>query len=471
MPVNKDFYTLAGSSGQSTGYEIDQSIRFNDDNSTYLKKDYGSDGSQTTFTLSGWFKLGILNGTAHCLFATGFINGSAADFTLYFSGNQLYFYGGYNGGTPANKLETTQLFRDHSAWYHITFVADTTNAVSNQRLRLYVNGNRVTAFDTETYPTQNHTLVWGDATYSHVIGATGDDSAGSLNSQTPRYHYDGYMAELHYLDGYAYGPEYFGEFDDYGIWRPIQYTGSYGSNGFKIDGRDSSDLGDDESGNGNDFTTSGFATTDKRNDSPTNNHATWNPLVNSTPAYANGNIDVAFQPASSTKWAKAVMNFTLPNTGTWYWEGQEFNNVINPATALGIVDSDVELLSDKGLYNRFSTPMSTFTGIVVYSGPGQSLATYEWKNGSATSTSGAVILTTSRLGFLWEPENSRFTIYDDGSQYQQFTSINAGNYVFGVNQATGTNLYFRLFVEADDWTQTPTGVSSLNALNTKNIGS
>jgi hypothetical protein len=279
------------------------------------------------------------------------------------------------------------------------------------------------------------------------------------------------MAEIHVVNGYAYGPEYFGEFDDYGIWRPIQYTGSYGTNGFKIDGRDSSDLGDDESGNGNDFTTNNLVATDKRNDSPTNNHATWNPLVNATPAYANGNIDVAFQPASSTKWAKAVMNFTLPNTGTWYWEGQEFNNVINPATALGIVDSDVEQLDDKGLYNRFSTPMSTFTGIVVYSGPGQSLATYEWKNGSATSTSGAAILSTSRLGFLWEPENNRFTIYDDGSQYQQFTSINAGNYVFGVNQATGTNLYFRLFVEADDWTQTPSGITSANALNTKNIGS
>ena len=88
-----------------------------------------------------------------------------------------------------------------------------------------------------------------------------------------------------------------------------------------------------------------------------------------------------------------------------------------------------------------------------------------------TSTSGAAILSTSRLGFLWEPENNRFTIYDDGSQYQQFTSINTGNYVFGVGQETGSTLYFRLFVEANDWTETPAGITSLNALNTKNIGS
>ena len=325
---------------------------------------------------------------------------------------------------------------------------------------MYLNGERITQFASIDFPSKDTTYTINN-TQAHYIGLR--NSGENL---------DGYLAEMHFLDGYAYGPEYFGEFkEDTDIWIPKEYTGSYGTNGFHIDGRDSSDLGDDESGNGNDFTSSGLATTDKRTDSPTNNHATWNPLVNPTPAFANGNIDVAFAPAGSTKWAKTVMNFTLPNTGTWYWEGQEFNNVINPATAIGIVDSDVENLADKVVGNRFSSPMSTFTGIVVYSGPGQSLATYEWKNGSATSTSGAAILSTSRLGFLWEPENNRFTIYDDGSQYQQFTSINAGNYVFGVNQATGTNLYFRLFVEANDWTETPAGVTSLNALNKKNIGS
>ena len=73
---------------------------------------------------------------------------------------------------------------------------------------------------------------------------------------------------------------------------------------------------------------------------------------------------------------------------------------------------------------------------------------------------------------MWEPENNRFTIYDDGSQYQQFTSINAGNYVFGAQQATGgVTLNYRIFVEANDWTQTPAGITSANALNTKNIGS
>mgnify|MGYP000291587907 CR=1 FL=1 len=340
------------------------------------------------------------------------------------------------------------------------FVLDTTNDISEERVRLYKNGERVTSFASITYPSKDTTYTVNN-TQAHYIGLR--NSGENL---------DGYLAEMHFLDGYAYDASYFGEFNSNNIWIPKEYEGSYGTNGFHIDGRDSGDLGDDESGNGNDFTTVGLVATDQRTDSPTNNHATWNVLVNATPAFANGNIEVAFQPASSTKWAKTVMNFTLPNTGTWYWEGQEFNLEINPATAVGIVDSDVEVLIDKDLYNRFTTPMSTFTGLTVYSGPGQSIDTYLFKNGSQTSTSATPIVSSSRLGFLWEPENNRFTIYDDGSQHTQFTSINAGNYVFGVQQATGgVTLNFRLFVEANYWTQTPTGITSANALNTKNIGS
>ena len=468
MSIFKDHFPRMGASGQSTGYEIDQSIRFSEANSPYMQKTYSGNGSRTTWSFSFWTKFGKsppYNTTRGWFFAAyNTTSGAQEDIRIEGSNQQLQWFSHDDAasGTLAN-LKTTQYLRDHSAWYHILCVADRTNAVSNQRQRMYINGERVTAFATETYPSQNGEGHIGKSADVHYIGSR----AGNSNTR-----FDGYMAEIHYIDGYAYGPEFFGEFkEDTDIWIPKEYTGSYGTNGFKIDGRDSGDLGDDESGQGNDYSTSGLVATDQRTDSPTNNHATFNPLINATPAFANGNVDVAFAPASSTKWAKTAMTFTLPNTGTWYWEGQEFNNVINPATSLGIVDSDVERLDDKSVSNRPAENMGTFTGIKVYSGPGQSLATYEWKNGSATSTSGAAILSTSRLGFLWEPENNRFTIYDDGSQYQQFTSINTGNYIFVVGQETGTNLYFRLFVEANDWTETPTGITSANALNTKNIGS
>ena len=351
---------IPSNSQSATGYTIDQSIRFNDNDSAFMKKDYSGDGSQTTFTLSGWFKLGILTGSAHSLFATGYLNGSVADFSLYFSGDQLYLYAGYNGGSPANKLETTQLFRDHSAWYHIVFVADTTNAVSEERLRLYVNGSRVTAFDTETYPSQNNTLVWGDATYSHAIGASGDDTT-SLNSQTPRFHYDGYMAEIHYLDGLAYDPSFFGEFNDSGIWIPKEYTGSYGTNGFKIDGRDASALGDDESGNGNDFTTSGLAAHDQMLDSPTNNFCVMNAIENVPCNFSEGNLTLDSTANFSGNAIRGTVHIKGGSTGKWYYEvvgsltgdywgtGWMLSSIINPSgTVIGQESGSV------GFYNTGS---------------------------------------------------------------------------------------------------------------------
>ena len=403
---------IPGNSQASTGYTIDQSIRFNDNDSAFMKKDYSGDGSQTTFTLSGWFKLGILTGSAHSLFATGYLNGSAADFSLYFSGDQLYFFGGYNGGTPANKLETTQLFRDHSAWYHIVFVADTTNAVSVERLRLYVNGSRVTAFDTETYPSQNNTLVWGDATYSHAIGASGDDTT-SLNSQTPRFHYDGYMAEIHYLDGYAYDPSFFGEFNDSGIWIPKEYTGSYGSNGFKIDGRDSSDLGDDESGNGNDFTSNNLTASDQVLDSPTNNFAVMNPLADyyANHTFKNGNLEL-LTSTTTNQYTYSINNIGM-SSGKWYAE--MYVGSIAGQCLIGISDRQ-----SQGGTHYLGSQSYEYSW---YSYNGKSI------NGGTQSTFASTYTTNDIIGVALDLDNSKLYFSKNGS------FVNSGDPTSG---STGT---------------------------------
>ena len=85
----------------------------------------------------------------------------------------------------------------------------------------------------------------------------------------------GYLADYHLIDGSQLAPTEFGEFDDdSGIWIPKAYTGTYGTNGFYLDFADASDLGDDESGNGNDFTEVNIAAADQATDTPTNNFAT-----------------------------------------------------------------------------------------------------------------------------------------------------------------------------------------------------
>ena len=458
---------LSGASGSGTTvYAIDQSIRFNEADSPYMQKTYSGDGSRTTWSFSFWTKLGKsppYNTTrGNFLIAYNTTSGAQEDIRIEGSNQQLQWFTHDDAASGIlADLKTTQYLRDHSAWYHILCVADRTNAVASERQRMYINGQRVTDFATETYPSKDAEGHVGKSADVHYIGSRGGNSSTRI---------DGYMAEIHYLDGLAYDPSFFGEFNSSGIWIPKEYTGSYGTNGFKIDGRDASDLGDDESGNGNDFTTSGLSTDDKRSDSPTNNHATLNPLISSFPTYANGNLEASM--IVSNKWSKAFLTEVFPQSGVWYLEGQEFNNVTYPATAVGIIDIDVETrLDDKDLYNRLSTPMSTFTGVVVYSGPGQNIDTYYFKNGSNTSTTGTPILSTSRLGFKYDADNNTFTVYDDGVQTVNFTSVNTGNYVFGVQQATGTSLSFRILVDAAYWTETPSGITSANALTSKNIGS
>jgi hypothetical protein len=128
------------------------------------------------------------------------------------------------------------------------------------------------------------------------------------------------LSEFNFIDGQALAPSDFGEFDsDSGIWKPIAYTGTYGTNGFYLEFKDSSALGDDTSGNGNDFTVNNLTSIDQTTDTPTNNFATMNPL-NYTPAaitYTEGNLKVAF-PAS---WNASISSIGV-SAGKWYWEAK-----------------------------------------------------------------------------------------------------------------------------------------------------
>jgi len=263
---------IPSNSQSATGYTIDQSIRFNDDDSPYIYKAFSGAGSKQTASISFWMKIGNITSARRGLFT--FIQDVPLE--LYSGDNLRVFAFG------AERLVTNRLFRDPSAWYHIVLVFDSTNAVEPERIRLYVNGERETSFSAESYPSQSaNGNFWGSNLAQ--IGRTYGSS----------YYFDGYLAEIHYLDGLAYDPSFFGEFNDSGIWIPKEYTGSYGTNGFKIDGRDSSDLGDDESGNGNDFTTSGLAAHDQVLDSPTNNFCVLSPLATLMGGtLSNGNLKI-----------------------------------------------------------------------------------------------------------------------------------------------------------------------------------
>ena len=300
---------IPGNRLASTGYAIDQSIRFNSADSAYMHRTPSSSGNRKTFTSSFWVKLGD---TTDCAlpFPSVYQN---ASYGAFLSSGVIQFFIYYTGSAWQGQLYTNRVFRDPAAWYHFVIVVDTTQATSTERVRIYVNGQRETIFSTENYPNQNQDTDWNNSGEKMGIGVNANGFGGSFGEY--------YAAEMHYLDGYAYGPEYFGETNDSGIWIPKEYDGSYGTNGFKIDGRDSSDLGDDESGQGNDFTVVNLAAHDQVGDSPTNNFCTANPLDSYYFAgtFKDGNLDVTTSGATGN-YTFHTTTQKIPTSGKWYTE-------------------------------------------------------------------------------------------------------------------------------------------------------
>ena len=360
---------IPGNSQASTGYTISQSIRFNEADSPYMQKTYSGDGSRTTWSFSFWTKLGKSPpyNTSRGIFLIAYntTSGAQEDIRIEGSNQQLQWFTHNDGGTGTlADLKTTQYLRDHSAWYHILCVADRTNAVASERQRMYINGQRVTDFATETYPSQSAEGHVGKSADVHYIGSRAGNSSTRI---------DGYMAEIHYLDGLAYDPSFFGEFNDSGIWIPKEYTGSYGTNGFKIDGRDASDLGDDESGNGNDFTTSGLAAHDQVFDTPTNNFCVMNAIENVPCNFSEGNLTLDSTANFSGNAMRGTIHIKGGSTGKWYYEvvgsltgdyfstGWMLSSIITPSSTVIGQDTGSVAFYNTGSYQNGSNAQHVIT--------------------------------------------------------------------------------------------------------------
>ena len=359
MSIFRNHLPIMGASGQSTGYTINQSIRFDEGNNAYMHRTPSGASNRRTWTWSGWLKH---SGTS----ANGYHNvwTVRSDNNNFFeiakrvtdTGDNHYDITNMTSSTRDIRLITSAAFRDPSAWYHFVFVVDTTQAQAANRVRFYVNGERITDFSTETYPSLNlETFI--NTTNKHEIGAYNGGSG---------YMMDGYMAEINFIDGYAYGPEYFGEFkEDTDIWTPIKYSGSYGTNGYYLKGQNSSALGDDSSGNNNDFTTSGMAAHDQITDSPTHNFATYNSVgandtySSSTVGLTNGNLEFDSNGGSSLKVVGLTIDNNMLEGYKWYFEiaitGSSFNTTIGFRNADNgddtpsiEVESDGQIKKDSG---------------------------------------------------------------------------------------------------------------------------
>ena len=299
---------------QDTGYEIDNSLRFNEEDSAYLSKTWGSEGSKRTMTFSFWFKRGELGDERYNVYAAGAdannrdtIATMDESFDLILQRNDTTYY----------RLRTNRLFRDPSAWYHMVIAIDTTDGTASNRFKMYVNGVQETSFATSDYPTQNLDLYFNDDIAQYI----GRFSTADSN------HWDGHMADFYFIDGTQYAASDFGETNDNGVWIPKKFTGTFGSNGFKLEFKqtgtsaNSSGIGADTSGNDNHFSVTNLAAIDVTVDTPTNNFCTWNPLYKNSgnPAYTPSsisecNLKLTLQNDSSIIGTMGV------SSGKWYWE-------------------------------------------------------------------------------------------------------------------------------------------------------
>jgi hypothetical protein len=309
-----------GASGQATG--SGRSLRFNSPDSAYLSRTPAVAGNRKTWTWAGWVKRSGLSADQQ-LFAC---RAASSPYTLiYFeTSGQITFA----DSAVTGQYTWTAQYRDPSAWYHIVLAVDTTQATASNRLKLYVNG----VLDTKsagTDPTQN-----ADTN----INSTNAHAIGSAQPVTADY-FSGYLADIHFIDGQALDPSSFGEFDTNGVWQPKAYTGSYGTNGFRLPFSDNSaatatTLGKDSAGSNNwtpnNFSVAAGAGNDSVVDYPVNgsqvdtgvggevvgNYATLNPLQSSSFTLSNGNLDGV---GTSGDRGSSVGSIGV-SSGTWYWE-------------------------------------------------------------------------------------------------------------------------------------------------------
>jgi len=404
-------FAVAGGGQLDTGsYQIDNSLRFNKADTPRLVRT-PSESNRKTFTLSCWVKRSAVSvsyeqslyevrPSAGTYFGVSFRNtGSPAPDELFIFSSA----GSFN-------ISLQGVFRDVSAWYHIVLAFDTTQATSSNRIKMYVNGNQVSTGYYNTYPAQNTDLIW-NTNNQHTIGGSGFVP----NDESSNF----YLSEIHHIDGQQLDASSFGEFDsDSGIWKPKQYSGSYGTNGFYLDFENSGSLGADQSGNGNNFTPTNLASTDQMLDTPTNNFCVMNPLLlYDTAQFSQGNLRIT---QSSTN-ADGIRGTIGVKTGKWYWEIYNGGGNASPGIATGDANSREYIGGDSYGWSYFRDGNKYF-------------------NSSGTSY-GASFTSGDVIGIALDMDNNQITFYkNNAGQGVAFTSLPDVDIFPGISTSNGISV-------------------------------
>ena len=406
---------------QDDAYEVSNSIRLNDDDSQELKREFASDPtSRTTFTFSAWVKKTVQstgNGSGPTLFSAQTTSNFRS--RIMFD-NDTYRIQNHASGSEDILGRITHVLRDTNAWYHLVWAIDTTEANGNDGLKLYVNGVQQ-SISVSTY-NQNATFEF---TRNGTTTSVGRDNEGSYG------YFDGYVAEVNYIDGQQLTPDNFGKTDANGIWVPIQYKGTYGNNGFFLEFKqtgtsaNSSGMGADTSGNDEHFTPDNLAAKDVVVDTPTNNFILMNPLyTNSRGTFREGNTQVQTNVQGSVPYGQVEFGNMHLNTGKWYFEVRPTTVGSGGSLGLGVNERAYDGSYVNGHNNGGSS------GNIRWNHANGNIV-----DGSQGSTSGSTYTDDDILGFAMDLDNSKIYCHKNGT-YQ-----NSGDPAAGSNGITMSSAY------------------------------
>jgi len=405
--------SILGANSVSGDYEVSNSLRFNDGDTAKLARTPSGASNRKTWTWSGWVKRSTL-GAIQGLFVVD--TGSAESALGFLANDTLRFY--QTGQT--NGLVTDAVFRDPAAWYHIVLISDTTQSTESSRTKLYINGEQVTSFSAAEYLSQNADTEF-NTTNPHEIGFYSNQTGGAG-------HFDGYMAEVNFIDGTAKAHTDFGETNDNNVWVPIKYAGTYGTNGFKLEFKqtgtsaNSSGIGADTSGNDNHFTPTNLAALDVTEDTCTNNFCTLNPLDNywANATFSEGNCKMV-APGTGYGYPKSTLGVS---SGKWYFEAKASD--LNGNLFVGIAST-----TGTGTEQELGYSANDY-GYKFASTNAGSIRTAGSENAYGNSIS-----TSDILGVAFDLDNNKLYFSKNGT-YQNSGDPAAGSNGFSITAASST---------------------------------
>ena len=440
-------------SSADTGYNISNGVRFNDGSSDNLSRGNGTATNRKKYTFNGWVKRAHL-GTRQRIYGVIDPSSTAAyAFAEFQTTSDTLHIDDFDGSSTRITRTLKRVFRDVSAWYNIHIQFDSTLSTGSDRMKVYINGVQETEFSHTNNGSQNYDGCFFNSSKTFHIGRAGHTS----------FYFDGYQCQTIAIDGQALDPDNFGEFDsDSGIWKPINPSGlTFGNNGFWMEYGNSSALGEDSSGNGNDFTVNNLTSIDQVTDTPTNNFVTFNNL-DKTSAITTSEANTKASASSSHSAIRGTFGL---NSGKWYWENKI--DSVSGGPAVGVMSADARL-SD-----QLNSTQSRW-----YRNSGS-----KFNNSTETGSYGASFTTNDIIGIALNLDDGEITFYKNGSSqgvaftdllsstneswlpavklYDEAISINTGNPSFSISSGNSDGNGYGNFEYA-----VPSGY---HALNTKNL--